>query len=123
MNYSTPTFTTNATGKLDVLWHDSHSFGMNGTQVGVFEKSYQVNFSSFLQNQDCTSLETQVSLEILSDFTYNALEWQLADRKLSGLLVTTILTIARLWKRQILRVLRTMRLNGSLRIKSSVIFW
>ena len=36
--------------------------------------------------------ETQVSLEVLSDLTNQTLEWQFADQKLSGLLVTTDLT-------------------------------
>ena len=37
-------------------------------------------------------LETQVSLEILSDLTDQTLEGQLADQKFGGLLVTTDLT-------------------------------
>merc|ERR1712096_161865 len=79
-------------GKLDIFGHDSYPLSMNGTQVGIFEESYQVCFASFLQSTNSCTLETQVSFEILSDFTYKTLEWQFADQKLSGLLVTTNLT-------------------------------
>ena len=85
-------FTTNAASQLDILWHDGHSFGVDGAQVGILEKSDQVGFGSFLQSADSCTLETQVSLVVLSDFTPKTLEWQLADQKLSGLLVTTDLT-------------------------------
>ena len=86
------TFTTNAASQLDILWHDGHSFGVDGAQVGILEKSDQVGFGSFLQSADSRTLETQVGLVVLSDFTHKTLEWQLADQKLSGLLVTTDLT-------------------------------
>jgi hypothetical protein len=45
-----------------------------------------------LQSHDGRALETQVGLEILGDFSDQALEWQLADQKLSRLLVATNLT-------------------------------
>ena len=31
-------------GQLDVFWHDGHSFGMDGAEIGVFEQSHQVCF-------------------------------------------------------------------------------
>ena len=86
------TFTTDATGKLDVFWHDGDPLGVDGAQVGVFKESYQVGLRSFLESSDGCTLETQVGLEVLSDFTYKTLKWQLADQELSGLLVTTDLT-------------------------------
>lgn len=42
-----------------------------------------------LQGTDGSTLETQISLEVLCDLTHQALEGQLADQQLSGLLVTT----------------------------------
>ncbi len=45
-----------------------------------------------LQGSDGCALETQVGLEVLGDFSHQALEGQLADQQLSGLLVTTDLT-------------------------------
>jgi hypothetical protein len=42
-----------------------------------------------LEGQDGRSLETKIGLEILGDLTDKALERQLADEKVGGLLVTT----------------------------------
>ena len=86
------TFTTDTAGKLDVLGHDGDTLGVDGAQVGIFEKTNQVSLSRFLESHDGAGLETQVSLEVLSDLTNQTLEWQFADQKLSGLLVTTDLT-------------------------------
>ena len=81
-----------ASGKLDVLWHDSHTLGVDGAQVGVLEQTNKVGFRSFLQSKDSRSLESQVGLEVLGDFTDQTLERKLADQKLSGLLVSADLT-------------------------------
>ena len=86
------TFTTDTTGQLDVLGHDGDTLGVDGAQVGIFEKTNQVSLSRFLESHDGAGLETQVSLEVLSDLTDQTLEWQFADQKLGGLLVTTDLT-------------------------------
>ena len=47
---------------------------------------------SDLQSSDGSTLETQIGLEVLGDFSHQTLEGQLADQQLSGLLVTTDLT-------------------------------
>ena len=86
------TFTTDTAGQLDVLWHDSDTLGVNGAQVGIFEEANEVSLGSFLQSHDGGRLEAEVSLEILSDFTDQALERQFADQELSALLVTTDFT-------------------------------
>ena len=86
------TFSTDAASQLDVLGHDGDTLGVDGAQVGVFEETYKVGFASLLQGEDSGALETEISLEILSDFTDETLERQLADQKLSALLVTTDLT-------------------------------
>ena len=65
---------------------------MDGAQVGVFEETDEVGLAGFLQGHDGGALETQVSLEVLCDFTNQALEGQLADQQLSALLVATDLT-------------------------------
>ena len=83
---------TDAASKLNVLGHDCDTLGVDGAQVGVFEKANKVSFGSFLEGHDSGRLESQVSLEILGDFTNKALEWQLADEKLGALLVTTDLS-------------------------------
>ena len=86
------TFATDTTGQLDVLWHDSDTFGVNGAQVGVLEKSDEVSLASLLESQDGGALESEISLEVLSDFTDQTLEWQFSDQKFSTLLVTSDFT-------------------------------
>ena len=87
--HSLSTFSTDSPGQLDVLWHDGDSLGVDGAQVGVFEESDQVSFAGFLESHDGGGLEAEVSLEVLSDFTDQTLEGQLADEELSALLVTS----------------------------------
>ena len=65
-----------------------HLHPLDGAQVGVFEKTDQVGLASLLQGHDGRALEAQIRLEVLSDFTDQALEGQLADEKLGALLVT-----------------------------------
>merc|ERR1712213_130370 len=86
------TFTTDTPGQLDVLGHDGDTLGVDGAQVGIFEKTNQVSLRGFLESHDGRRLETQVSLEVLGDFSDQTLEGQLADQELGGLLVTTDLT-------------------------------
>ena len=86
------TLTTDTPGQLDVLGHDGDTLGVDSAQVGVFEETDEVSLGSFLESHDSAGLETQVSLEILSDLTDQTLEGQLADQELGRLLVTTDLT-------------------------------
>ena len=86
------TLSTDTAGKLDVLGHNGDTLGVDSAQVGVFEETDQVSLGGFLESHDGGALETQVGLEVLSDLTDQPLEGQLADQKLSGLLVTTDLT-------------------------------
>ena len=41
-------FSTDTARELDIFGHDRDSFSMDGTQVGIFEETYQVGFRSFL---------------------------------------------------------------------------
>ena len=65
---------------------------MDRTQVCILKESNEVSLSSLLKSKYSRSLETKISLEILSDLTYETLEGQLTDEEVSGLLVTTDLT-------------------------------
>ena len=60
--------------------------------VLVLEPGILGSCSRFLKSHDGAGLETQVSLELLSDLTDQTWEWQFADQELSRLLVTTDLT-------------------------------
>ena len=78
---------TDAAGQLDVLGHDGHALGVDGSQVGVLEQADQVGLSGLLQRQHGGRLEAQVGLEVLGDLADQALEGQLPDEQLSALLV------------------------------------
>ena len=79
-------------GQLDVLGHDGDPLGVDGAQVGVLEETDQVGLAGLLEGHDGGALEAEVSLEVLGDLTDKTLEGQLADEKLSGLLVSSDLT-------------------------------
>ena len=78
---------TNAPGELDVLGHDGDALGVDGTQVGVLEEADKIRLGRLLQREDGMRLKAQVRLEVLRDFADEALERQLADQQLGGLLV------------------------------------
>jgi histone H3 len=80
-------FASDSSRQLDILRHDGDSLGVDRAQVGVFEQANQVRFGRFLQRQDRGGLESQVSLEILGDFSDQTLERQLSDEQFRGLLV------------------------------------
>ena len=82
------TFATDTAGQLDVLGHDGDTLGVDGAQVGVLKETDEVGLAGFLEGHDGGALETQVSLEVLGDLTDQALEGQLADEELGGLLVS-----------------------------------
>ena len=86
------TLSTDPPGELDVLGHDGDPLGVNGAQVGVLKETNQVSLRGLLESHDSRGLETQVSLEVLSDLTDETLEGELADQELSGFLVTPDLT-------------------------------
>ena len=79
-------------GQLNVLGHDGDALGVDGAQIGVFKQTNKVSLASFLKSHHSGALETQIGLEILSDFPHKTLEGQLTDQQLSGFLVTTDLT-------------------------------
>ena len=65
---------------------------MDGAQVGVFEEGDEVGLNGLLKSTDGGGLETEIGLEVLSNFTDQTLEGKLADQELGGLLVTTDFT-------------------------------
>lgn len=62
---------------------------MDGAEVRVLEKGGQVGLRSLLQRHEGVRLETKVSLEVLNNLAHKALERELPDEKLRGLLVAT----------------------------------
>ena len=90
MNGSLRAFTTNSSRQLNIFWHDRDALGVNRAQVGVFKQASQVRFGRFLQRQDSVRLESQVSLEVLGDFSDQALKRQLADQEFGRFLVFSV---------------------------------
>ena len=70
-------------GQLDVLGHDGDPLGVDGTEVGILEESHEVGLAGFLQGHHSRALETEVCLEILSNFPHQALERQLNKTSVS----------------------------------------
>ena len=83
---------TDAPGQLDVLGHDGDPLGVDSAQVGVLEETDEVGLAGLLQGADGGRLEPEVCLEVLGDLPHQALEGQLADEQLGGLLVPPDLT-------------------------------
>ena len=85
-------FTTDSAGKLNVFGHDGDSLGVDGAQVGVLKQTNKIGLAGFLKGHHGRALETQISLEVLSDLTDQTLEGQLAYQQFCGFLVTPDLT-------------------------------
>ena len=71
---------------MHVLWHDGDSLGVDGAEVGVFEKTNHVGLSGFLESEDSRGLESEVVLEVVGDFSHESLEWKFSNEELGGLL-------------------------------------
>ena len=60
---------------------------MNGAKVGVFKKTNEVRLSGLLKSKHGRALESELLLELVSDFSHESLERELSDQKIGGLLV------------------------------------
>merc|ERR1719365_175778 len=78
---------TNPPSQLDILGHNGHPLGMDGTEVGVLKETHQVGLTGLLKGHHSRALEPQVSLEVLSNLTNKTLERKLADEQLCRLLI------------------------------------
>ena len=65
---------------------------VDSAKIGIFKEGDKVGLNGFLESTDGGRLEAKIRLEVLSNFTDKTLEGQLADQKLSRLLVATNLT-------------------------------
>ena len=83
---------TDAAGKLDVLWHDGDALGVDGAEVCVLKEVDEVCLGGLLEGRDGGGLEAEVGLEVLGNLADEALEGELADEQLGGLLVAADLT-------------------------------
>eukprot|EP00961_Rhodomonas_salina_P304109 3941487-Rhodomonas_salina.3 len=67
---------TDAPGKLDVLLHDCDTFGVNCTEVAVFEEFDEVHLTGLLEGDNGGGGEAEIAAEILGD-----LFWECVVRK------------------------------------------
>ena len=86
------TLSADPPGQLDVLGHDGDPLGVDGAQVGVLKETDEVGLAGLLEGHDGGALEPEVGLEVLGNLPDEALEGQLADEELGGLLVPPDLT-------------------------------
>ena len=69
MVHSLSTLSPNTTSQLDILGHDRHTLGVDGTQVGILKETNEVGLGGLLQGKHSGGLETQIGLEILGNLT------------------------------------------------------
>ena len=72
---------TDPLGELEVLWHDSHSLGMDSAQVGVLKQRNQVGLSCFLEGKHCLTLESDFLFELGGDLSHQSLEGKFSDEQ------------------------------------------
>ena len=59
---------------------------MDGTEVGVLEKTNHISLRGLLESKDSGGLESQVGLEIVGDLSNESLERKFSNEELSGFL-------------------------------------
>lgn len=92
-------------GKLDILALDGDTLGVDGAQVGVLEERDEVRLDRLLECANGGGLEAKIGLEVLSDLT--------------NLLCLSVAVDGG----DVDGVEHTRRWKGSLRMRSSVLFW
>ena len=78
-SHDSGSFSSDSAGQLDVLRHYGDPFGVDSAKVGILKKPDQIRFSRFLKSKDCLTLEAQVTLVLLSDFSDESLEGQFSN--------------------------------------------
>ena len=53
-------FSSDSPSQLDILWHDGHTLGVDGAQVGVLEETNQVSLTGLLKCE-----KARISMETL----------------------------------------------------------
>ena len=84
--------TADSAGELQVLGHDGDTSGVDGSEVGVFEKTDEVSLGGLLKGEDSRGLESEISLELRSDLSNESLEGELSNEELGALLEAADLT-------------------------------
>ena len=75
-----------ASRELQVFGHDGDALGVDGAEVAVLEDAGEVGLGGLLQREHGGRLEAQPGMKALRHLLDEALEGQLADEELGGLL-------------------------------------
>ena len=78
MRISLFSLSSDFSSKLHISGHDSNSFGMDGTEIGIFEKLNEISFRSFLKCMEGGALESKFLVKGMGDFSYKSLERKLS---------------------------------------------
>jgi hypothetical protein len=78
---------TDATGQLHVLGEDGDTPAVDGKQVGVHEEIDEIVLRCLLQRLYGAALEAEIGAKVQRNLANQALEWELADEAVGGLLV------------------------------------
>ena len=78
---------TDASGEVHVLLHDSHSLRMDRAQVGVFEETHNVGFSGLLESLQGLRLEAETVVHVHCDGAHETLEGGTRQEHVDRLLV------------------------------------
>lgn len=54
---------------------------MYSAEIGIFEKANKVRLGCLLEGQNCLTLESEVALVLLGDFSHESLEGKLSNQK------------------------------------------
>ena len=79
-------------GELQVLGHDGDTSSVDGSEVGIFEKTDEVSLGGLLKGKNSRGLESEISLELRCNLSNESLERKLSDQKISALLEAANLT-------------------------------
>jgi len=104
--------TTEAAGEGEILGLNGDTLSVDSSQVSVFEEGNEVRLASLLKGQDSRGLEAEVRLEILSNFTDETLEGELADEEIGALLVLADFTESNSTRPEAMRLLDTACRDG-----------
>ena len=80
--------TSDSASQIEVFLHDCNSWSMNGAQVGIFEETSQIALSGFLKCKEGLRLESELSIDTVTDCSDESLEWSFSEHEGNGLLVS-----------------------------------
>lgn len=74
--------------ELHILWHNRDTFGVDSTEISVFEEMNKMGLSRLLQRKERVSLPPELLIRKLElHFPHQSREWQLPEQQLGRLLV------------------------------------